>query len=253
MSPRQSLVEIRHLLGEVRRSRCPDESVRLNARFWLLDRFRRCVFPEYRLTDHSKRWFIDDEFFRAYNKFLPDEPQTAERKFFLRELVRLVSQLDGDTAEAGVYTGASSWFICAERTARRSTHWGFDSFDGLSTPNTLDGKYWYRGDLAIGPDAARDALRYFDARVLQGWIPDVFQRAAIDRLVFAHIDVDLYEPTLASMEYFYPLLIPGGIIVCDDYGFSTCPGAKRAIDEYMSTRPEPVLHCPTGQGIIVKE
>jgi hypothetical protein len=91
--------------------------------------------------------------------------------------------------------------------------------------------------------------------VVTGWIPEVFRKAEADigQLAFVHIDVDLYEPTRESLEFLYPRVASGGIIVCDDYGFISCPGAVRAIDEYMAGRPEPVLHCPTGQGVIIKQ
>jgi hypothetical protein len=66
------------------------------------------------------------------------------------------------------------------------------------------------------------------------------------------VDVDLYEATLGSLDFFYPRLVPGGMLVCDDYGFTTCPGATRAVDEFMSGRPEPIIHLPTGQGLVIK-
>ena len=46
--------------------------------------------------------------------------------------------------------------------------------------------------------------------------------------------------------------VPGGLLVFDDYGFSTCPGATRAVDEFMASRPEPVIEVPTGQAFVIK-
>jgi hypothetical protein len=42
------------------------------------------------------------------------------------------------------------------------------------------------------------------------------------------------------------------VIVCDDYGFTPCPGAKEAVDDFMAGRPENVIHSPTGQGVVIK-
>ena len=218
----------------------------------LLDRAAGLLLPDYRITDYGKSWFRDEAYFRDYERFEPSSDASADRKFFLRELLKLVDGIEGDTAEAGVYLGASSWFICEARKGHDSVHWAFDSFEGLSTPTEQDGAYWHASDLTAAEDQARRVLEPYGAKVLKGWIPEVFERADIDALAFAHLDVDLYEPTLASMEFFYPLLVPGGVIVCDDYGFDTCPGATEAVDGYMSGRPEPVLHCPTGQGVIIK-
>jgi hypothetical protein len=69
---------------------------------------------------------------------------------------------------------------------------------------------------------------------------------------FVHIDVDMYEPTRDSIAFFYERTATGGVIICDDYGFSTCPGATRAIEEFMANQPEPIVRAPTGQAIIFK-
>jgi hypothetical protein len=45
---------------------------------------------------------------------------------------------------------------------------------------------------------------------------------------------------------------PGGVIICDDYGFESCPGATRALDDFLADKPERVLSMPAGGGFIVK-
>jgi O-methyltransferase len=236
-----------------RQLRSEDRWTRARAGYSALDLVRQRVMPEYRLTNYGKSWFEDEEFFALYHSFNPNDDLTADSKFFLRELLKLVSPVEGNTVEAGVYQGASSAIICEARRHLDSTHWAFDSFSGLSDPGQNDGSYWQGGDLTTAEEAARRALAPYPAHVLRGWIPDVFAQAEIGSLAFAHVDVDLYEPTLASFEAFYPRLVSGAIIVCDDYGFSTCPGATRAVEEFMASRPEPVLHSPTGQGIVIKQ
>lgn len=229
------------------------EHDRLRAGYALLDQARRALLPSYKLTEYYKLWFYDDEYFAQYRRFEVND-LTADRKFFLRELLKLADSVEGDTAESGVYTGASSWFICEARKDHAGRHWAFDSFEGLSEPSDVDGTFWQKGGLRAAEKTARELLEPYRARVLRGWIPAVFGEAEgdIGKLAFVHIDVDLYEPTRDSLEFFYPRVTPGGIIVCDDYGFVSCPGATQAVDEFMAGRPEPVLHCPTGQGIIIK-
>jgi O-methyltransferase len=228
-----------------------DETEREQGGFALLAEARGVLLPGYPLTELMKVWYEDHAFLEEMRRFDPTE-RSSDRKFFLRELLKLVEHLDGDTAEAGVYEGGSSWLICHAR-GRRSTHWGFDSFEGLSAPSRRDGDFWSAGDLATSEDSARALLEPLGAVVLKGWIPEVFAEAKIERLVFAHVDVDIHDPTFASFDYFYDLLVPGGVIVCDDYGFTPCRGAKQAVDEFMADRPENVIHCPTGQGIVIKQ
>jgi hypothetical protein len=201
-------------------------------------------------TEPEMAWAGDGEFLGAMRRFDPTG-YSMDRKFFLRELLKLVDHLEGDTAEAGVYEGAASSIICKARGGR-STHWAFDSFEGTSASSERDDDFWSAGALASSEAGARALLEPLGAVVLKGWIPEVFAAASIERLVFAHVDVDIHDPTLASFEFFYDLVVPGGVIVCDDYGFTVCSGAKEAVDGFMAGRPESVIHSPTGQGIVIK-
>ena len=63
---------------------------------------------------------------------------------------------------------------------------------------------------------------------------------------------EIAEPTLASLEFFYPRLSPGGMIVLDDHGFAGCPGARRAAVEYFADKADPVLDLATGQGVVFR-
>ena len=60
------------------------------------------------------------------------------------------------------------------------------------------------------------------------------------------------QPTRDSIEFFWPRINPGGILLLDDYGFFICPGARKAADDFFKGRPEPILEIPTGQGLIIK-
>lgn len=71
---------------------------------------------------------------------------------------------------------------------------------------------------------------------------------------FLHIDVDMYQPTWDSLNYFYPKLVSNSIIVCDDYGFSQySDSAKRAVDEFFQDKKEEVKLLNTKQCLIVKK
>ena len=102
-------------------------------------------------------------------------------------------------------------------------------------------------------DELRSNLSEFKGVTIhQGWIPERFHEVADRRFSFVHIDVALREPTAASVEFFYPRVVQGGIVLCDDYGFSTCPGATLAIDEYLADKPEKMMALPGGGGFFIK-
>ncbi len=53
-----------------------------------------------------------------------------------------------------------------------------------------------------------------------------------------HLDVDLYQSTLDSLNFFYHIMLPGAILVSDDYLMDSTPGVKQAFDEFMKDKPE---------------
>lgn len=80
-----------------------------------------------------------------------------------------------------------------------------------------------------------------------------FHKVQDETFSFVFIDVDLYEPTLASFEFFYPRITKGGIVVFDDYGCIQFVGAKRAIDECVSKYTKEIfLPLPLGQAFLIK-
>jgi len=249
----QRLRRLRYLTGVlVRWRQAPAGLQRDTLGLVLLESARDRLLPGYVLGDFGKAWQGDRDFLAAIRSFPRSSDRSAERKWMLCELAALTVEVPGDSAEAGVYAGASSWLICDALQGAGKRHHAFDSFAGLSTPVGADGDYWTPGDMSIDARYARERLSTFDAEVHEGWIPGVLGSADVDRLCFVHIDVDLYEPTLATLEWLYPRLSAGGLVVCDDSGFLTCPGARRAIDEFMSGRSDPVLEPPTGQTVILK-
>jgi hypothetical protein len=255
MLGRHPLREIRDIASLARtRLASPDSRDRDAAGYKLTVRFGRWALPGYVATKGGKSWFSDAEFFRAYDRLVPgDHRRSAERKYFLRSLLPLADELPGDTAECGVWNGASSWFICDHFAGSGKTHHGFDSFEGLPEPAALDGGYWRRGDCFATEADARATLSEFPAKLYRGWIPERFAEVEDRRFCFVNVDVDLYEPTRDSIEFFYPRLVPGGLLLFDDYGSEMqSPGAARAIDEFMAERPEPLIKAPSAQAFLIK-
>ncbi len=69
---------------------------------------------------------------------------------------------------------------------------------------------------------------------------------------FVHIDVDLYQPTLDCLNFFYNRMIPGGIIISDDYKWQHTPGVKRAFDEFFKDKKEQVNDSGLNSCFVVK-
>lgn len=222
-----------------------------------LARVSAALFGDYPISDDYKLWREDKQFLDDFNRLSPGNPYSQDRKWTLREYVKLSNGLPGELAECGCYVGTSAFFI-----AQASTHgklYLFDSFQGLSDPDAADKSIaadvmpWSVGDLSTSEATLRHNLaRYGSIEVLPGWIPERFNEVADRQFRLVHIDVDLYQPTRDSLNFFYPRLVRGGVIVMDDYGFQTCPGAMRAAQELAASNGVGILHLATGQGVITK-
>jgi len=221
-----------------------------------LARITAGLFGDFPISDDYKMWRNDSEFISDYRRLSPGNPYSEERKYALREFVRFTQKLPGDMAECGCYVGVSAYFMAKE--APLTNLFLFDSFEGLPEPENRDAvppdvQAWKAGDMSTSEEMLRNNLREFDrVDVLKGWIPSRFGEIAERHFRLVHIDVDLYRPTLDSLRFFYPRMVPGGVIVMDDYGYLTCPGATQAAREFMNGKPEYILQLPTGQGVIIR-
>lgn len=84
----------------------------------------------------------------------------------------------------------------------------------------------------------------------QGYIPEsLYASAAPDSIIYAHIDLNSAMPTLAALEFFYPKIVSGGIILFDDYGWLSYQDTKEAVDSFFAKKPGILMKLPTGQAI----
>lgn len=219
------------------------------ARYMLAERMAERIHPDAIVNDRDLFWQHDQKFRASHDRFQPDHRRRMDRVWLLKEFALRAAAFDGDTAECGVYTGLSSYVIAS---ASGKPHHAFDSFEGLSPPSEMDGTYWRAGDLAASLEVVQRNLGdLLNVQYHPGWIPDRFDDVADRSFSLVHIDVDLADPTAASLEFFGTRMAPGGVLVLDDYGMETCPGARSVIQEFATRRGVIVLELPTGQGVIL--
>ena len=227
-------------------------------RFEILVWLGKKIFPLYRFSWFQMDWWENKSFNHYLDDFEEQNGFNMERRWMLYQLLRLTYAIKGDTAECGVYKGASSYLICLMNEKYddlniEKEHFMFDSFEGLSRPLTLDGRHWSEGDLSYELSSLKDAMSSFkNVHYLKGWIPERFDDVQDRAFSFVHIDVDLFQPTFDSVSFFYPRLSQGAVLLCDDYGCTTCPGATKAIDDYLKDKSEKMISLPDGGGFLIK-
>ncbi len=212
-----------------------------------------------RMYNRNLAWMHDEEFNALLERFPGPVTDVEARAFTLYSSARATRHLPGDTAECGVWKGLGSYLTATATLRDGRCHHGFDSFMGLSEPMAVDIPSRRRthrfkaGEMAAEWETVRDNLAAVPRlHLYPGWIPERFAEVADRTFCFVHVDVDLYAPSLASLQFFYPRLVNGGILLCDDYGSEACPGARLAVDEYVAQVQAPLIHLPTGQALLLR-
>jgi O-methyltransferase len=229
---------------------------------------RIAVWSNRYLYKHHLWWIHDQSWLEPYRKAMEHDPslrrpqvRKLDRRFTLIEFSRFVRRLRGSTAECGVARGVGSAITLTALDgtyAAGEKHYAFDAFAGLPPPTEADrmrsGKFgWTAGDIPHEQALAQEAIAPFGhAELRVGWIPETFHGLEDERFRFVHVDVDLHQPTWDSLEFFYPRLVTGGVILLDDHGLETCPGARKAAIDYFAATNDAVLDLPTGQGLVIK-
>ena len=154
----------------------------------------------------------------------------------------------GDFAELGVYKGESSQLLHL-MAPDRTLHL-FDTFEGFTgtdlqpetgvastySPNNF-------ADTSINKVLKKIGGNPDKIKVHPGYFPA--SAAGIDDVTYAlvSLDADLYNPTKAGLEYFYPRLSSGGVILIHDYNHKW-EGLIKAVDEFVLTIPEQLVLVP---------
>lgn len=177
---------------------------------------------------------------------------TSNEAFLVHSLARSQSRLPGSLAEVGVFEGGSARMIC--ETKGHSRLHLFDTFSGLPEAGEID-TCAHRDQphlYACSMESVQAYLGSFpNVFFHQGLFPNSADKVPADeRFSFAHLDVDLYESTLSCLQYFYPRMNPGGVILSHDY--SILEGVRRAFAEFLHDKPEELIELPSTQCMLVK-
>jgi hypothetical protein len=174
---------------------------------------------------------------------------TAYEAFIVFSFARAQAKRPGDFAEVGVFAGASARLMCEVKGDKPLRL--FDTFEGLPASSDKDAGIHKVGQYACSLDSVKDYLKDFpNVSFYKGLFPDSTEGLEERTYCFAHFDVDLYEGTLACLEYFYPRMITGGIMLTHDY--SVLDGVRKAFHEFLEDKPEELIELPTTQCMVVK-
>ncbi len=170
--------------------------------------------------------------------------QSEERMYNIQQFAKAAMKHGNVAAEFGVYTGY---------TTRMLLDMGFDviafdSFCGIIGSGEHD--IMQDGEFSVEDKVPETFERIDGAEIVIGTLPNTLE-CRDDRFNFVHLDLDVYEPTLAVLRHVYPRMFRGGVIVLDDYGYHITPGIKKAVDEFVAESGAKFIYLTSGQGVIL--
>ena len=210
---------------------------------------------------------IDDEglerdfFFEVskYSAFL--WKSHIERHLALYELYKMTYELPGSVAEFGVFNGSTYFFLARlieifngsqfEKKQSSSHHlYGFDTFEGIvhiheEDESSIPATQRKIGGFAQHKDIFFKDLEFFKRNtmiserlhIIQGDACSTFPKFIDEnpgvRFRFVLMDFDIYEPTKVVLDSIMNHMVPGGIIIFDEYAFPEWPGESKAVDAFI--------------------
>lgn len=176
---------------------------------------------------------------------------TADRLFVLEMLSKQCSSFNiGSIIECGVYKGGSLKLLA--ETNPNTVVYGLDTFEGMPDVNK---KFDLHNKGDFRETSEEEVLKYVNSSnliLIKGFIPDTFKSLENEKFCFVHIDVDIYQSVVDCVDFLLPRLSVGGVMIFDDYGFPSCPGAKKAVDEKFKNSKLIPLPLQNGQCVVFK-
>lgn len=160
--------------------------------------------------------------------------------------------IDGDFAEVGVYKGNTSAVLAHYAKQEKRELYLFDTFGGFDVKDLIgiDGdKNIEFTDTSVGVVENVIGPNIAACTFVKGYFPDSLEPSHRQKkYAIVSLDCDLYEPTVAGLKFFYPLMPAGGILFLHDYSSNHWNGSKQAIDEFCKDSSEFLVLMPDKSG-----
>lgn len=215
-------------------------------------------FPQANYTP----WQGDAAFLKIYEQIKNNTLVDIYRCYELWQLVSKMNTLDPAAAilEVGVWRGGTAGIMAQQLANVKSTATIYlaDTFTGVAKAGKNDA--FYAGgehsdtSQAIVEDLLQHKSQYTKYTILKGIFPDDTEQLipATEKFGLCHIDVDVYSSAKDILEWVWDKMIPGGVVVFDDYGFHTCTGVTRLVEEYTDRTDRLTIHNLNGHALMIK-
>jgi O-methyltransferase len=171
-----------------------------------------------------------------------------------------VKKLEGDFVECGVNTGAYARAIVdyIDFNTLPKKFYLLDTFAGIPVElitekeKSIGLDKIYQNNYADVYEQVVKTFTSFNVKIIKGRVPDTLPEVDAQKIALLSIDMNMVEPEIAAINFFWDKLVPGAVVILDDYGFPPHINQKIAFDAFALSKNVHILSMPTGQGILFK-
>lgn len=166
--------------------------------------------------------------------------------------------LPGNFVDCGVNTGfcARSLMHYIKFETLNKKYFLLDTFKGLdpkySTPSELKIHNTMHYDKQDLYETVKETFREFNAEVIKGTVPETLSLVKTDSICFLHLDMNAALPEVSALDFFWPKISKGGVVLFDDYAYEGNQYMKETHDAWARKHGIQILSLPTCQGLIIK-
>jgi O-methyltransferase len=210
-----------------------------------------------KLWDKNLSALHDPKFLSACEIGLSGGPPIQYRAYVCCWAATQAAKVPGDFVECGVNEGWLSLTMChyLDFNTLDKSFFLFDTYRGIPGEQITE-RERVRAALHVYPECYERTRQKFSpfpkAKLIRGLVPDTLPTVEIDKVSYLSIDMNIVKPERAAIEFFWPKLSAGGVVVLDDYAFGGYEAQHESMDEFASKVGANILTLPTGQGLIIK-
>lgn len=202
-------------------------------------------------------WQQDADFQKAYQQIKAHTLVDILRCYEIWQLADESRKLPaGDFLEVGTWRGGTGALIALQAAKQTGCETFLcDTFEGVVKTGPEDPIYVGGEHADTSPAIVQDLLDGLGAKahILRGMFPEeTGEQVSGRQFRFCHIDVDVYQGAKDISNWVWPCMVPGGIVVYDDYGFLATGGVKEWVNEERAFPDRIVLHNLNGHAIVIK-
>ena len=167
--------------------------------------------------------------------------------------------VEGDFVECGVLKGFSSAVLCQflEFDKIPREFFLYDTFQGMPEETSTEQElrswnYSNEEEDKLYVDVCSVFSPYPNVNVIKGVVPYSFDEQVPDKIAYLHLDMNSEQAEIMALDHLFNRVVPGGLIVLDDYGWQCNVRQTMAESNFMKKHEHAILELPTGQGLILK-